>query len=103
AASHPHVAVIGAGARQEFREEDALCCGWIAGGLLDAGYVSWDDGTAELVERWRSATPSDFADNRSATFLRDTQQEDDLDFILTHVDDLELVARLVDGELRIVP
>ena len=34
AAHHPMVAVIGAGSRGEFREEDQLCCAWIAEGLL---------------------------------------------------------------------
>src|SRR5258708_19065889 len=32
AAHHPAVAVIGAGSRGEFREEDQLCCAWIAAG-----------------------------------------------------------------------
>jgi 2-phosphosulfolactate phosphatase len=30
AARHPKVAVIGAGTRLEFREEDQMCCAWIA-------------------------------------------------------------------------
>src|SRR5260221_14318061 len=36
AAHHAAVAVIGAGSRGEFREEDQLCCAWIAAGLRAA-------------------------------------------------------------------
>jgi 2-phosphosulfolactate phosphatase len=98
-AHHPHVAIIGAGARGEFREEDQYCCAWIAEGLLDAGYEPWDDATADVVERWRGEPATAFADNKSAAYLRDTGQEDDLDFVLGHVDDLDIACRLVDGEL----
>ena len=34
ARNHAKVAVIGAGSRDEFREEDQLCCAWIARDLL---------------------------------------------------------------------
>src|SRR5207247_773709 len=37
-AQHPDVAIVGAGSRGEFREEDQLCCAWIAQRLLDVGY-----------------------------------------------------------------
>jgi hypothetical protein len=36
---------------------------------------------------------------KSAQYLRTSGQEADLEFVLTHVDDLDLVPRLVDGEL----
>ena len=32
-ASLTRVAVIGAGSKGEFREEDQICCAWIAAGL----------------------------------------------------------------------
>src|SRR5438128_5772348 len=38
AAHHPTVALIGAGSRGDFREEDQLCCAWIAEKLLGADY-----------------------------------------------------------------
>src|SRR5215471_6166363 len=43
AAHHPKVAVIGAGTKGEFREEDQLCCAWIAEGLLAAGYEALNE------------------------------------------------------------
>src|SRR6266704_5726912 len=42
AAHHPKVAVIGAGSRGEFREEDQLGCAWIAEILLSNGYEPQD-------------------------------------------------------------
>src|SRR5712692_11056223 len=50
ATHHPAVAVIGAGSRGEFREEDQLCCAWIAEGLLKAGYEPENAQTAEMIE-----------------------------------------------------
>ncbi len=38
AATYNRVAVIGAGTRGEFREEDQLCCAWIARILVDLGF-----------------------------------------------------------------
>src|SRR5947209_16330471 len=52
AAHHPTVAVIGAGSRNEFREEDQLCCAWIAELLVAAGYEPQDARTAETIARW---------------------------------------------------
>src|SRR5215467_12097734 len=47
---HPTVAVIGAGSRRQFREEDQLCCAWIAEGLVAAGYEPQDARTASIIE-----------------------------------------------------
>jgi phosphosulfolactate phosphohydrolase-like enzyme len=54
AAHHPRVAIVGAGARREFRMEDQMACAWIAELLLDAGYEPLGE-TAELVKRWSGA------------------------------------------------
>src|SRR5438552_6082256 len=52
---HPTIAVIGAGSRGEFREEDQLCCAWVAEKLLDAGYEPQDAKTVAIIERWSGA------------------------------------------------
>jgi 2-phosphosulfolactate phosphatase len=93
---HERVAVIGAGARGEFREEDQLGCAWIAERLVQAGYEPAGL-TAELIDRWRGAPVDVIATGKSAEYLRRTSQLDDLEFILHHVDDLEATFRL-DGE-----
>jgi 2-phosphosulfolactate phosphatase len=90
---HDRVAVIGAGARGEFREEDQLGCAWIAEGLVQAGYEPVGP-TAGLIDRWRGASLDVIATGKSAEYLRRTSQLDDLDFILHHVDDLDSTFRL---------
>ena len=98
---HPHVAVIGAGSRGEFREEDQLCCAWIAADLLRAGFVAGDPKTTEIVEQWGDAAPTACVSGRSAAFLRDSGQRRDLDFVLAHVNDLDHVFRLEGGQVII--
>lgn len=93
AAHHTAVAVIGAGSRNEFREEDQLCCAWIAAGLLDAGFEPADGRTLAIVERWRNAPVEAIIDGASAEYLRRTEQTRDLDFVLSHVDDVDDVYR----------
>lgn len=88
------VAIIGAGTRGEPREEDELCCAWIASGLLAAGYEVHDERTADIVHRWHGASLDPIAEARSARYLGDSGQTADLDFILTHIDDLTAVYYL---------
>jgi 2-phosphosulfolactate phosphatase len=102
AAHHPRVAIVGAGARGEFRMEDQLACAWIAELLLDAGYAPLGE-TAELVKRWSGATVEVITAGNSAAYLRETGQSRDLDFILAHVDDIQTAFRLEAGELVSVP
>src|SRR5437762_14076988 len=54
------VAVIGAGSRDEFREEDQLCCAWIARDLLAQGFAAANERTTEIVRRWQDAPLSSF-------------------------------------------
>jgi 2-phosphosulfolactate phosphatase len=94
---HRRVAVLGAGTRGEFREEDQLCCAWIADLLVDAGFAAQGEQTVELVHRWRGQPVERIVESRSADYLRDSGQLADLDFILAHVDDLDSVPAM-DGE-----
>ena len=98
-ALHAHVALIGAGARGEFREEDQLCCARIGAGLVAAGYEPQDEATKAVLERWRGAADDAFVGNASTEYLRATDHLDDLDFILGHVDDLDCVFVLEGGEV----
>jgi len=87
-AHHDTVALIGAGSRGEFREEDQLCCAWIAASLLRAGYVPKNPLTNDIVERWRGVPVAAIGSGASAAYLRRTGQLRDLEFVLEHVDDL---------------
>lgn len=99
AAHHPIVAVIGAGARGEFREEDQLCCAWIAEGLLTAGYEPEDARTTAIIDQWNGVPIDAIANGASAQYLRNSGQSRDLDYILTHIDDLDQVYRFERGQI----
>jgi 2-phosphosulfolactate phosphatase len=99
-AHHPKVAVIGAGSRGEFREEDQLCCAWIAEKLLAAGYEPEDARTSAIVEQWSGAPVDSITKGASADYLRNSGQQRDLDFILRHIDDLDEVYRYERGQVK---
>jgi 2-phosphosulfolactate phosphatase len=98
AGRHDRVAVIGAGTRGEFREEDQLCCAWVAEGLIQRGYQP-DRTTAEIVARWSAAPLSALRTGASARYLLASGQQEDLDFVLSHHDDLDAVYAVEAGEL----
>jgi 2-phosphosulfolactate phosphatase len=102
AATGGPVAVIGAGSRNEFRDEDALCCSWIAAALLERGFAAADERTEQHIERWRGAPVEVCAEGHSAEYLRRTGQVSDLEFILAHVDDLDAVFPLAGGEVGMI-
>jgi 2-phosphosulfolactate phosphatase len=99
AGHHSAVAVIGAGARGEFREEDQLGCAWIARLLLDAGYSAENDITREIVRRWDGAPVHSITLGASAEYLRRSSQQNDLEFILSHVDDVDAAVAVEANEV----
>ena len=66
-----------------------MCCAWIVRALMKAGYAPEDDRTVEMVERWRDAPPDACINGRSAGYLRRSGQIKDLEFILSHINDLD--------------
>ncbi|HSL21131.1 MAG TPA: 2-phosphosulfolactate phosphatase [Vicinamibacterales bacterium] len=99
AGRHRHIAVIGAGTRGAFRREDQIGCARVAERLVGLGYRPEDRQTEEYICQWRDASLETIRDGQSAQYLRRSGQEDDLEFVLAHVDDLSIVPRLVNGEL----
>lgn len=99
AARHTKVAVLGAGTRGEFREEDEACCAWIAEGLLGHGFRPGTASTAEAVGRWSGRAWDAWRSGASVAYLCRTGQLRDLGFILSHIDDLDAVFALRDGEV----
>jgi 2-phosphosulfolactate phosphatase len=91
---HDRIAVNGAGSRGEFREEDQLCCAWIGRELLAAGYRPENASTERLIELFGDVGPSVCTMGASAAYLERTAQLADLDFILSHVNDLRSVFKL---------
>jgi 2-phosphosulfolactate phosphatase len=100
---HSKVALIGAGTRGEFREEDQICCAWIARELIDAGYEPENDRTSSIVERWGRAPVDACLCSKSVEYLRKSGQTQDLDFTLEHVNDLPIVFRMRGGEVIAIP
>ena len=99
---HRRVALIGAGSRGEFREEDQMGCAWLADLLFAAGYGPEDAETQRFVERWRGAPVTAFENSNSVAYLRETDQLRDVAFITGHVDDLDLVCVIDGNELRAI-
>jgi 2-phosphosulfolactate phosphatase len=97
--NHDAVAVIGAGTRGEFREEDQMCCAWIADGLIESGFDPADEMTLQLVERWHAATDDAFLTSQSVAYLQRSGQLHDLDFILSHFDDVADAAKVRANEV----
>ena len=96
---HERIAVLGAGSRGQFRREDQMGCAWVAEKLLDAGYLPETQLTSDLVTRWHNARAGEIRSGKSAEYLNRSGQQEDLEFILDHIDDLDTVPSLVQGEL----
>jgi len=96
---HPRVAVIGAGTRGEFREEDQVCCAWVAAGLMRHGYTPLNARTGAVVARWRHKPAEACLFSRSVAFLKRTGRLQDLDFIFSHIDDLHGTFAVCNGEV----
>jgi 2-phosphosulfolactate phosphatase len=95
----PKVAIIGAGTRGEFREEDQMCCAWIAEGLMRVGYSPVNDQTVDIARRWRNAPVEAFLVSNSVAYLKRSGQLRDLDFVLAHIDDLPAVFEVKGDEV----
>jgi 2-phosphosulfolactate phosphatase len=97
---HEQVRLLGADSRGEFRPEDQLCCARIARRLVTSGYKPADARTEAVLERWGDAPDDAFLDSPSISYLRETDQERDLRFVLEHIDDLRAVFPIIAGEIR---
>jgi 2-phosphosulfolactate phosphatase len=93
------VVFLAACTRGEFREEDRLLAGWTVKDLVAQGYEADDTLTRRTLDEWGEAAPRDILESASVRFLIDAGHEDDLDFVLQHVDDVPFAVRFSDGEL----
>ncbi|MEW6323801.1 MAG: 2-phosphosulfolactate phosphatase [Nitrospirota bacterium] len=96
---YERIALLGAGTRGQFRREDQMGCAWIAEKLLQRGYGVGSEQTLACMTQWHGASPDAVRWGRSADYLERTGQREDLDFILKHIDDLDIVPMLKAGEL----
>jgi 2-phosphosulfolactate phosphatase len=93
------VLILGADSRGEFREEDQLCAARIARALTECGYAIADSATEAVIDGFADAPDDVFIHGRSATYLRDTGQERDLEFVLERIDDLSSVFAIEHGRV----
>ncbi len=100
--SYDKIAILGAGTRGQFREEDQMCCAWIAEKLVKKGYTAETPQTKEYIYRWSGKDPKEICSGNSAKYLIDSGQKPDLEFVLTHIDDLDIIPVLVNYELRVL-
>jgi len=99
---HDCIAILGAGTRGQFRREDQMGCAWVAEKLIQAGYEAENPQTSEYISLWKGISPENVRGGRSAEYLQRSHQEQDLEFVLSHIDDLDTVPALVEGELVMV-
>ena len=97
--NHRRVAIIGAGSRGEFREEDQMCCAWIGGILADAGYAPENAQTSEIIERWRGVPAAACESGHSVAYLSRSGQLRDFGFIVDHIDDLGVCPSIEGNEV----
>jgi 2-phosphosulfolactate phosphatase len=89
-----NVLIVGVDRHGEFREEDRLCAGRIAMRLLEHGYQVLDSPTQDMIAQFGAAPDHLIVRSRSACYLRETGQDEDLVFVLDHIDDLDFVLRV---------
>src|SRR5262249_50272122 len=89
AGRYAKIALLGAGSLGQFREEDQMCCAWMAAQLMRAGYQAEDELTADVARRWDEAPAVECLVSESAQYLKRSGQLQDLTFVLEHVDDLD--------------
>lgn len=100
AARHVRVAILGAGERGEVSTEDQMAAAWLAARLRTHGFELDGHNTVNEVERWGKPDVALIGWSRSAERLRARGRAADVDFVLRHFDDLDVVAAYVGGEVR---
>jgi len=100
-AVHPRVALLAAGCREEFSCEDQMAAAWIAGRLVERGFEPEDRHTADMVRRWSGISPSLAGWGNSAAELRRGGRGDEVEFVLSHVDDMGRPCRCEGSEVRL--
>lgn len=92
------VALVGAATRGEFREEDQICCARIAAPLVERGFEPVGM-TEEIVARWRDAPVDAMRVSKSCRYLAEVGRLDDLEFVLSHIDDVDGVFEVQGSEI----
>jgi len=93
------IAVIAAGQGFDFRCDDRLGAARLARELTTSGFSLLGQGAAQLVKYWGSADPGVIALGRSARDANRSGRSEDVRFVQSHVDDLDVVCRCRGNEI----
>jgi len=100
--NYKHVVILGAGTHGEFRREDQMGCAWLAEKLLNRGYTASSILTQDCIKHWSGKSINEARLGRSADYLKRSGQVHDMEFILHHFDDLDLVAKYVKDKFKLI-
>jgi len=100
AGHHVRVAILGAGEAGEVCTEDQMAAAWLAARLGKRGFELEGRHTINEVERWGVPDVSLIGWSRAAERLRARGRAEDVDFVLRHFDDLDVVGAYAGGEVR---
>jgi phosphosulfolactate phosphohydrolase-like enzyme len=89
---HSRVAVLGAGEGGEVCTEDQMVASWLAQRLHRRGFELEGRNTTVEVERWGAPDATLVGWSRSAERLRACGRAKDVEFVVEHVDDLDVVC-----------
>jgi phosphosulfolactate phosphohydrolase-like enzyme len=89
---HRNVLILNGSDNGDIRCEDELAAGHLAQDLVDAGFEPKGFATVDALQRWGRASYSLLAWGRSAEELRRSRRSADLEFVLSHIDDLDFVC-----------
>jgi 2-phosphosulfolactate phosphatase len=93
-----HVAILAA-SPDELRIEDAICAARLAHAI---GLDGADDETLRVARAYGELPLDRIRTGTSAGYLRRSGQTDDLEFILRHVDDVDLPCAVTDGRIAMM-
>jgi phosphosulfolactate phosphohydrolase-like enzyme len=102
AENHRHVLILDAAHAGDVRCEDQMVAARVAGALVEAGYEPVALGTRGTIERWARADVALVSWGRSAEELRRLRRHQDVQFVIDHVDDLDLVCGVRNGRATAV-
>lgn len=92
ARQHSSVAILAVGERGELCAADQMVASWLAERLRRQGFELEGRTTTDEVQRWGSADSRLIGWSRSAERLRACGRADDVEYVLAHVDDLDVVC-----------
>jgi phosphosulfolactate phosphohydrolase-like enzyme len=100
ALQHKRVVLIGAGQDGEVCAADQMATAWLAMRLTSRDFDLEGRNTNDEVKRWASSEVSLIGLSRSAERLRARGRESELDFVLRHVNDQNVVCAYHAGEVH---